>query len=231
MRGSRRFRWLLRILPADTREAHGHELEQVLRDSYAERHQARHGAIRFWLAVVFDILRVAPRQHAEAAVQDVRYAARSFRRTPGFTLAAILTIALGTGAVTAIFAVVNAVLLRPLPYDEPERVTLVWARHPDGNRVWLAPAELEDARANVPSLEHIVGLTDLELALTGSGAPEQLHAVAASASLLDVFGIRPLRGRGFTSGDDLDSATRVAILSDSTSGRRCSSPSRRMARH
>ena len=91
-------------------------------------------------------------------MRDVRYALRSFLRSPSFSLAAILTMAIGIGATTGVFAVVNAVLLRPLPYDDPTKVMLLWARMPDGSRTWLSPPEADDIRQAVPALVSILSV-------------------------------------------------------------------------
>ena len=93
-----------------------------------------------------DILRVAPRHQLEALAQDLRYTARGLRRAPGFAAAAIGTIALGTGATAAVFAVVSAVLLRPLPYPDASRIALVWATDAEGARTWLSAPEIDDLR-------------------------------------------------------------------------------------
>ena len=109
---------------------------------------------------------------AESISNDVRFAMRSFLRAPAFAAAAVLTLALGVGATTSVFAFVNAVLLRPLPYAEPDAVVLVSAIRPDGSRTWLSIPELDDLQRRVPALSSIAGLTDMKFALTGAGAPE-----------------------------------------------------------
>src|SRR5688572_6472035 len=162
------FRWLVRLLPVDTREAHGAEMAQVLQDSLSEVPRSRGARLRFWVIALADMLRVAPAQHLEVLMRDIRYAIHTFWRTPGFTAAAILTIALGIGATTAVFAVVNAVLLRPLPYADPANVMLLWATMPDGSRTWLAPPEIDDLRGGAPALESVAGLTDMRFGLTAA---------------------------------------------------------------
>ena len=211
MRG---FRWLLKLLPLDTREAHGVEMEQVLRDSLAEVPPRRGARLRFWMGALLDILRVAPSQHLEVLMRDVRYAIRTFLRAPAFSAAAILTMALGIGATTAVFAVVNAVLLRPLPYNDPSRVMLLWATMPDGSRTWLAPPEVDDLRQRVPALSAVAGLTDMRLGLTGAGTPEELAVVGVSASLFPLLGVDMAAGRAFAPQDDVENAARMVILSD-----------------
>lgn len=156
----------------------------------------------------------------EAVRFDLRYAVRGFRRAPGFAGAVIATIALGTGATAAVFAVVSAVLVRPLPYRDPSRLALVWSVEPHGARTWLSPPELEDLQRGAASFEGIAGLSDLRLNLTGSGAPEELSVVAASASFFPMLGVTPARGRLLDEADDREHAARVAVLSDALWHRR-----------
>ena len=207
-------RWLLRLLPLDTREVHGRELEQVLRDSLADVPRRRGARVRFWITALVDILRVAPGQHLEVVMRDIRYALRTFVRSPAFSIAAILTMAIGIGATTAVFAVVDAVLLRPLPYRDPSKVMLLWARMPDGSRTWISPPELDDIRQSVPALDVVAGLTDLKLSLTGAGEAEELAVAGVSSTLFPLLGVDMQAGRSFAAEDDVEKAPRTAILSD-----------------
>ena len=208
MRSTRFFRALLRLLPFEIREAHGRDMEQAFRDGYRERGRG------FWLSVVLDILRIAPRQHAEALAQDLRYAARTFRGAPAFSLTAILTIGLAIGAVTTVFAVIDAVILRPLPFSRPQEVGIVWAVDPESRRTWLSMPELDDVRERVPALQTVAGVTDMRLALTGAGDPEELSAAGVSGTFASVLGITPQTGRLLEPADDVRGAPLVAILSD-----------------
>lgn len=207
-------RWLLRLLPLETREAHGNEMEQVLRTSLSEVSPQPTARLRFWTNALIDVLRVAPGQHLEAIMRDARYALRTFVRSPSFSVAAILTMAMGIGATTGVFAVVNAVLLRPLPYEDPAKVMLLWARMPDGSRTWLSPPEVEDIRQSTPALVAVAGLTDMRLGLTGSGAPEELAVVGVSATLFPMLGVDMALGRTFAPADDVEKAPLTVILSD-----------------
>lgn len=212
--GARRvLRWLMRLLPVDVREDHGREIAQVLDSQYRELRPRRLARLRFWTSAVVDILAVAPAQHLEILGRDVRYALAGLRRSPGFAAAAVATIALGLGLVTAIFTVVNAVLLRPLPYADPERVALIWAVTPDGTRTWFSAPEVHDLAERSTALEGIAGLTDLRMAFTGGVAPEELDVVAASAALFPLLGVRPHIGQFFTAADDRDAAPGRVVLS------------------
>lgn len=158
-------------------------------------------------------LRRAPGQHVRTLIRDVRYTWRSYSKRPFFALTAILTLALGTGAIASLFAVVNAVLLRPLPYKDPERLALVWAQPPEGTRTWLSPPEISDLAERATALESIAGLTDLRLVLTTGGEPEELQVVGASASLFPMLGVDAALGRLFDSSADTQAAADVVLLS------------------
>ena len=211
--GDRFAKWLVRLLPVDVREAHGGDIEQVLRTTNRERRQGAVAGVTFWLSAVADMLRAALPLHLEAFVHDVRYTWRNLQRSPAFAAAALITIALGTGATLAVFVVVNGVLIRPLPFADPDRVMLIWAVNPEGSRTWLSAPELDDLSSRASTLESVAGLTDLRFALTGSGDPEELNVAGASAGLFPLLGIGPHVGRLFDSRDDLTGAARVVVLS------------------
>jgi putative ABC transport system permease protein len=140
--GERLFRVLLRLLPFDFRSDYGHEMEQVFREQRRERSSAgAMGVIRLWLEAIRDIVRTAPREHVAMLRQDCRYALRMMRRERSFALAAVLVLALGIGGTTAIFSVVHAVLLKALPFPEPDRLYYVWG---DNSRIGHEAASLPD---------------------------------------------------------------------------------------
>ena len=145
----------------------------------------------------------------EALWQDVRYGLRLLLKNPGFTAVAVLVSALGIGANTAIFSVVNAVLLRPLPYSHPER--LVKVRSVDtkrgGSGSNLSFPNFADYRAQNTTLEAISVFSDRTSVLTGVGAPERIVGMSSSADLFDVLGVQPLLGRTFTSDDEKSPST------------------------
>src|SRR5262245_33137503 len=144
--------------------------------------------------------------------RDLRYAARMLLKNPGFTLVAVLALALGIGAHTAIFSVVNTVLLRPLPYYDPQR--LVWVaevmRH--GEEIYGVAAYLH-WREQSKAFDHLVAFTPGGIHLTGRGEPEQLDSIRATANLFPALGVAPQLGRAFTTEEDHPGAAPVVILS------------------
>jgi putative ABC transport system permease protein len=144
----------------------------------------------------------------EQLVQDVRYGGRNLLRTPGFTAVAVVTLALGIGASTAIFSVVNAVLLRPLAYKDPER--LVTVLH-DGTSP-VATANYIDWRDQSRSFEAMGGADYWSPNLTNSGTPEHLYGLKVTQNLLPLLGIEPLLGRLFAAGEDQPGAEHESIL-------------------
>jgi putative ABC transport system permease protein len=146
--------------------------------------------------------------------QDVRYGLRMLRRTPGFTAAALLTLTLGIGANTAIFTVVDAVLLKPLPYADPERLVIVGDRDADGSLEGVGLATALDWRERSGSFEQFAMIRLWIPTLEGDGDAERLPAVRVSWNYFDVLGARPALGRGFTPDDDREDGWHVALLSD-----------------
>src|SRR5690349_8411461 len=129
-RTTNRFRLLLRLLPAEFRGDFGSEMEQVFVAQHEEvaREEGKMGVWRLWWETAKGIFTTAPREHLSMLYQDSTFALRMMRKNLGFTLAAIIVLALGIGANTAIFSVVNAVLLKPLPYAHGERLLMVRER-------------------------------------------------------------------------------------------------------
>jgi putative ABC transport system permease protein len=145
---------------------------------------------------------------------DLRYALRSLRQRPGFTVLTVLTLALGIGATSAIFSVVNGVLLLPLPYDRPDDVVVVHTILEGNPRGELSPPEYWDLREQARSFTHLAAFSDGSLTLTGSGTPERLQAGFVTADALRLLGVSPARGRAFAAEEDLPGRPAVVLLSD-----------------
>jgi putative ABC transport system permease protein len=145
--------------------------------------------------------------------QDILYALRRLRQAPGFTLVAIATLALGIGANSAIFSVVNAVLLRPLPFPEPDRLVLVaqtWEGHP----VVYSPQNFLDVEAQSRSFQGLAAIDTSGFTLTGQGAATRLDGAEVSASFFDVLRSRPALGRGFAAGENEPGKDKVVVLGE-----------------
>jgi len=155
------------------------------------------------------------------SLQDLRYALRVLGKERLFTLMALATLALGIGANTAIFAVVNAVLLRPLPYHDPDRIVMIEEVIPALSRDGM-PATPQDVVAfqqNSKAFRAVAGYTMAAMDLTGEGTPERLQSVRVSAGIFDVLGVQPVLGRGFTAAEDHPQSG-VAVISYSLWQRR-----------
>jgi predicted permease len=150
----------------------------------------------------------------DALKQDLHYTVRALRRNPAFTAIAALTLALGIGANTAIFSVVNGVLLRPLPYREPDRlVRLFTSFHGAGDeRYAMSQPEFMDYKGLTGVFENAAAYTGAGLTLTGTGDPERVRGIAATRDLLPVLGISPLRGRNFEGEDGRQGLEPVVIV-------------------
>ncbi|HEX6051938.1 MAG TPA: ABC transporter permease [Gemmatimonadaceae bacterium] len=149
-------------------------------------------------------------------VQDVRYATRVLRNHPGYTLAAAVTFALGIGASTAIYSVVNAVLLRSLPYAEPDRLVVLWERH-DGRgreRNVVSVPNFEAWRERTRSFEAMAGVVPYPATIAGSPNAERVMGAEVSPGYFRMLGVAPALGRGFTADEEASGGANVIVLSD-----------------
>jgi len=163
-----------------------------------------------------DALWLQPQRWEDEMFQDLRFGVRMLLKQPGFTLIAILTLALGIGANTAIFSVVNAVLLRALPYPEPGRLVRFWESNP--GRDWLefgaSAPNFADWRKQQSVYEQLAAYEFNTFNFTGSGEPERVAAVSVTANFFSVLGVAPAHGRNFLPEEEQSGRNRVAILSD-----------------
>ena len=137
-------------------------------------------------------------------LQDVRYAIRGFVAQPGFTLAAVLSLAIGIGANAALFSVTSALLLRPLPYKDADRLVILWQRSPGLNIAedWFSTAQYFDIKNGHSGFEQVAIAIGGNYALTGRGDPERIGVIRASSNLLPMLGAQPAVGRLFTADED-----------------------------
>src|ERR1051325_5120612 len=133
-------------------------------------------------------------------MNDIRYALRGLLRTPGFTVAAVLSIAIGVGANTAIYSVASALLLHPLPYRDASRLAILWNRSPGLGIAedWFSTAQYFDIKNGHQGFEQVAIAIGNNVNLTGDGEPERIGTVRVSSNLLPMLGARPALGRLFT---------------------------------
>ncbi|HYK19123.1 MAG TPA: ABC transporter permease [Pyrinomonadaceae bacterium] len=152
----------------------------------------------------------------DSIIKDIRYGLRSLLKRPGFTAIALVALALGIGANTAIFSLVNAVVLQPLPYPDPERLVWVWGNLRNGpNRASVSPPDFLDYRSQNKTFEQLAASGTLPLAvnLTGSGEPERVNASSVTGNYFDAFGVRPALGRGLSLENEKPGHDQVTVLS------------------
>ncbi|MBW3534734.1 MAG: ABC transporter permease [Gemmatimonadetes bacterium] len=227
-------RMALSTYPARFRRRHGEDMEAAFRDGWTDAAAlGRAAAARFTLRTSLNLVRTGlgerlfpspglhdpryPNDQAslmDALRQDVRYAVRALLRRPGFTAVAILTLALGVGANTAIFSVVNGVLLTPLPYDQPDRLVTVWAADTDdpGDRSNMSKPDIQDVAAT-DAFEVAVGHASGDVSLTGMGEAEVIEGARVTQGLLEVFGLQPLLGRDLRPEEAVEGAPDVVVVS------------------
>jgi predicted permease len=213
----RLFRFLVRLLPFDFRINYQGEMEGVFREQ--QREVAERGGfwdvLKLWKETIGGIFTTAPREHWEILVNDCAYALRMMRKNPGFTVIAILTLALGIGANTAIFSVVHAVLLRPLPY--PDGRQLIFLRQQQNklgiDDIQFSAHEIQDFREQNHSLSGLVEFHGMSFILYGHGDPDRVRTGVVSWNFFDLFGVKPILGRTFQPGDDGLGAAPVLLLS------------------
>src|SRR5689334_18248156 len=152
--------------------------------------------------------------------QDIRYGVRMLLKKPGFTLVAVLTLALGIGANTAIFGVINAVILRPLPYAEPERIIRMYGKFSQGNRASTSPPDFLDYRAQNRTFEEFAAFLSHSFNLTGGAEPERIFGADVTTNFFQALGIKPVRGRSFTPEEEQEGRAQVAVISESLWQRR-----------
>ena len=150
----------------------------------------------------------------DTVLQDVRFTLRSFARRPGFTAAVVITLALGIGANTAIFSVVNAVLLQRLPFADPDRLVMVWEDVSSFGfpRNTPAPGNYSDWAAQIKAFDGVAAMDQRDFNLTGEGEPEKIGGAGVTANLFSTLGVQPLLGRTWRPEEDV-TGNRIAVIS------------------
>jgi putative ABC transport system permease protein len=216
--GQRLFRMLVRLLPSDFQVNHGGEMEKVFRQQHRDMQEegGRMNFLRLWMETIHGILTTAPRQHWDILRRDVGYTLRMMRKNSGFTALVVFTLALGIGVNTAIFSVVQAVLLRPLPYHQGQQLVLLRqeAKKINLDDIKFSVHEIEDYRQQSKTLAAVAEHHAMSFILYGHGDPDRVRSAVVSANYFDMFAVTPLLGRTFVPGDDTPGAPPVLILSN-----------------
>jgi putative ABC transport system permease protein len=142
-----------------------------------------------------------------------KYAFRTLRRQPTFVLVSVLTLALGIGANTAIFSVIKTVVLNPLPYDDPEKIAVLWEVNPDGNQGPVSIPTFEDWQRETTSLESLAAYRHVDFSYKGTGDPQNVPGLRATPGLFNVLKSTAVLGRTFTADEAVPGADRVVVLS------------------
>jgi len=206
--------WLIRFLillcPADFRDAYGSDMVRLFRDRCR-----REGWLRVALETIPDLLMTAAKEHMDTLLNDIRYSLRSMRKSLGFTATAVLTIALGIGANTAIFSVVKGVLLEPFPYRDPDRIVQLYEKRMHQGRVRnpVSAPDFADWQKQSTVFESMSALSGAAYSLTENGPAEFIRGGEVSVNFFGMLGVRPMLGRDFVSGEDQQGKDRVVILS------------------
>ncbi len=205
------YRALLRLYPSSFRAEYGSAMEA---DFAAARRGARGGLAMLataWFALA-DVVPSAAAVHWDILGRDVRHASRALRRTPGFLLTSVIVVALGVGANAAAFSLANFVLLRPLPFDQPDRLVRLWESTEGYSRLELSAPNFQDWKAQSRSFSGMAAFTTLAMNLTGWGEPRRLEIAEMSWDMPRLLGARPRFGRTFTAADTVDA--QAVLLSD-----------------
>ncbi|MGE3577959.1 MAG: ADOP family duplicated permease [Vicinamibacterales bacterium] len=189
-------------------------MDDNLRAGMAEKEARRHALVRLGGA------RAIREQHddgrrirlVEEILQDLRHALRVMRANPGFTGAAVTTLALAVGANTAVFSVVNAILLKPLPFPEPERIVVFLNTSPAITTAGASPARFNFWKEQANALQDIAGFRFEAVSLTGGLEPEQVTLGRVSQRFFELFDVTPMHGRSFTDDEDRPGGAQVAVL-------------------
>jgi putative ABC transport system permease protein len=195
------YRALLYLYPASFRAEYGEEMCAVL----AARQTS-------YPAAIWDVLRNAPAVHGDILRQDLRYTVRTLGRARGFAIVAVLVLALGIGANTAVFSVTDYVLIRALPFPAPDRLVRVWESLPGYKEMELSPVNYRDWKQLNTVFDEMAGVSTNSVNLVGQGDPARIKIASVTGSLFSVLGVQPLVGRSIDPRDDQKGAPLTVVL-------------------
>ena len=209
----RLYKILLHLYPASFRAEYGDELARI----FQQKRMMASGIfdlLILWLLSGVDVLHNAFGAHVDILKKDLSFWRRTIARTPGFAVTAILVTALGIGANTAVFSVVNHVLIRPLPYQDPERIVQIWQSSGEYSRSEVSPPNYLDWKLQSKSFQSMASYVNMaSFNLVGIGLPEKINGALLSSEVLPLLGIRPLIGRTFTKQETQFGAPGTVLLS------------------
>jgi putative ABC transport system permease protein len=224
----RAYRLMLRMLPFEFRGDFGGEMEEVFQDQRAEalRRRGAAGLLALWSETIWGIFRTAPREHLAILRQDARYALRRMAKEPGYVAIAVIILALGIGANTAIFSVLNAVLARPLPYAHGEKLLQVQQVAPKAtiSEMQFSVPEIDDYRRRNLTFEELSEYHSMVFTLLGQGDTERVRTGVISAGFFRMFGVTPALGRDFRAADEQSNSPPVLLMSHEYWQRKGSDP-------
>jgi putative ABC transport system permease protein len=206
------YRALLHVYPSSYRAEYGDEMAGIFTQELRLRSSAW-GRFWLWIETVFEVLSNAAAVHWQIARRDIHYSLRSLSRSPGFTITAILLVTIGIGANAAIFTLADFVLVRPLPFPEPDRLVKVWEKHPGYRFMELSPGNYRDIEATQHSFASLAAYTDIDMNLIGQGEPLRVEGAIVTGNLFSTLGRSPWLGRYFTKSDDQAGAPPTVMLS------------------
>ncbi len=208
---------LLRLFPFDFRDEYESEMEAVFREQreHAKKQRGQMGLLRLWGETLAGIFRTAPSEHLSMLRQDTSYALRMLRKNPGYAIIAILTLALGIGASSAIVSVVTAVLLRPLPYQNDSQLMVLHqaAEKTGDSDIAFSVPEIMDYRRQTSSFSSLVEYHSMRFTLFSKDDAVRVRAGVVSTGFFSMFGVKPILGRDLTGADDQPGAPAVLLLS------------------
>jgi predicted permease len=207
---------LLRLFPFDFRSDFGDQMEQTFREQRSEAERAgRTGLLRLWWDTIAGIVSTAPSEHVSMLGQDVRYALRMMRKNKGYTVVALLVLALGIGANTALVSVISTVLLRPLPYQNDGQLMVLHqkALKSGVEDVAFSVPEINDYRQQSGSFSRLVEYHSMRFTLFSKDSATRVRTGVVSPEFFGMFGVKPILGRDFVAADDQPKAPAVLLLS------------------
>jgi putative ABC transport system permease protein len=210
----RLFRVLMRLLPSEFRADYGREMASHFRAEQREAGNAV-GLTRLWVATLGDVMRTAPAEHIDILWRDLSYACRMLARRPALALATVMTLALGIGANTAIFSVVNGVLLAPLPYPDADRIVTIQEDQANDEPGTTGFYSFDALRSRQQSFDRVAALSGWSAVMRADGQDaERVNGVRVTWEYFRTLGVAPALGRDFEAGDDSQAHRRIVLLSD-----------------